>query len=184
MFAWLRVRPWPRQPLHGFEMVVPSPRQAGQVVTLTNWPKMLRCDCRTCPCPLQVAQVSELVPGSDRAPWQRLHVSRREKSSCFSAPKAASSNSIVTAAARSSPRCAAVARDRRPPKAPPPKKASKMSPMSEKPPKPSKPTPAPFGPACPKRSYFARFSPSRSTSYASAHSLNFASASGSLLRSG
>ena len=134
------------------------------MVTLTNWPKMLRWDWRTCPCPLQVAQVSALVPGSERAPWQRLQVSRREKSNCFSAPKAASSNSMVTAAARSSPRCAAEARERRPPNAPPPKKASKMSPMSEKPPKPSKPTPAPLGPAWPKRSYLARFSPSRRTS--------------------
>ena len=102
----------------------------------------------------------------------------------FSTPLAMSFNESFTLTLRFDPfivLCAVrlLPKPLKPPK--PPKPPPKISPNWEKMsstviPPPEKPLPAPLTPACPKRSYRDFFWSSRSTSYASAASLNFSSA--------
>src|SRR6185369_12103441 len=52
--------PSPLQLVHFAVMVVPSPLQVGQVVTVCIWPKKVLVTLRTWPLPLQVWQVCTL----------------------------------------------------------------------------------------------------------------------------
>ena len=65
------VTPWPRQTLQGFEIIVPSPPQVGQVCSTAKNPCWRRMD----PAPLQVGQVVGWLPGSAPLPLQAVQVS-------------------------------------------------------------------------------------------------------------
>jgi hypothetical protein len=139
-----RVRPSPRQFLHGLLLICPSPWQRGQGRATVRMPWLMR----TSPRPPQVSQVVLRVPTSAPVPMQDAHDSRRGIWIFVSRPAAASSSVIFSSYWRSSPRAARV---RRPPRPPPPRKFSKMSSKSE--PKPaSKPPPEPVPGAVPNRS--------------------------------
>src|SRR5690606_21727142 len=175
-FTLARLATFPEPPHSGHlsTITVPSPSQAGQVRETAKKP----CEKRCVPLPPQTRQVWGLDPGRAPLPLQVSQRRGRGYSTSSSVPKAASFSVILRSTRRSAPRGRAAARRR----APPPKISEKMSPkMSPKPPKPSKsnpPKPSPKGlPACPKRSYLARFSGSERQAYASEASLNFSSAS-------
>ena len=89
-------RPLPRHCVHCLAMILPSPRQVPQVATWVNWPKMLWCDRRTCPVPLQAVHVAGVAPGSLRSPLHLEHVSLRRSSTGFSTPKTDSSKLTVS----------------------------------------------------------------------------------------
>ena len=68
------VRPSPRQVSHGSSTIRPSPRQRGQVETLTIWPSIVWRMPRISPRPSHCGQVTGVVPGFAPVPE---HVSQR-----------------------------------------------------------------------------------------------------------
>ena len=88
------VRPSPRQVSHAASMILPSPLQRGQALTLTIWPSIVWRTERTSPRPLHCGQVTASLPALAPLPW---HVSQRwrtENSISFSVPRTASSKVI------------------------------------------------------------------------------------------
>jgi hypothetical protein len=61
-FLVFSTRPWPRQAVQGSEIVLPRPRQVGQVC----WTWKKPCCMRTCPAPPQVPQVVGCCPCAHR----------------------------------------------------------------------------------------------------------------------
>jgi len=90
---WRLILPAPLQLVQGSGMILPLPRQCGQVC----W--MLKKPCRRCtvPLPLQLGQVLALVPGLAPLPWQVSQVSQLGMRICVSLPPAASSSEISMA---------------------------------------------------------------------------------------
>src|SRR5206468_3698134 len=135
--------------------------------------------------PPHVAHVVGRAPSWAPVPPHAVQRSKVRRRTVFAAPFATSSSVSSSVTLTSCPRW----RSRRA-RSPPPKKASnpprppksrmKMLSASERSkcakPNPPPAAPAPRTPATPYRSYAARFSGSRSTSYASVISLNFSSA--------
>jgi hypothetical protein len=85
-------RPSPLHFSHGVSTIRPSPRQRGQVETLTIWPSIVCRTLRTSPRPLHCGQVLELVPGWAPLPSHTSHCERTGNSISFSTPRTASSN--------------------------------------------------------------------------------------------
>jgi len=124
-FTW--VIPAPLQVPHRDSGTFPAPRQSGQGVILTNWPKMLWLICRSWPLPPQRGQEIRflvLLP----VPSHAVQGSAWETSISRSVPKTASSSEIQRFIIRSAP---GRGPDGRCPPNPPPKK-SKISPKPEK----------------------------------------------------
>ena len=92
VFCFLTL-PWPWQVTHGSGMILPVPRQCGQVCCTLKKPWRI---C-TWPWPWQVAQVLAVVPGLAPVPWQVSHSSQLGMRNCESLPLAASSRVISIA---------------------------------------------------------------------------------------
>ena len=86
-------RPW--HFWQGSVMILPLPRHLEQVRTFWMRPKGVFCTTRSWPVPLQVEQVSTLLPGFAPLPWHSGHSSSRTRLISFSQPKAASSRVMV-----------------------------------------------------------------------------------------
>ena len=111
------------------------------MVTLANWPRIVRRTVRTSPAPPQVRQVEGWVPGSHPEPRQRSHSTGIRSSTGFVAPNTASSRSRTRWTSASGPR-ARPAGPRAPPN-PAPKKASNRSETPKSNPPAPGPAPAP-----------------------------------------
>ena len=125
------VRPWPSQVSQGWSMTWPWPLQAGQVVCVCIWPKIVRCTSTTRPVPWQRSHVCMRPPSAAPVPPQSSHGARRVYATVLWQPAAASSRVTVRRIPMSRPRVRACAPAR---PAPPPKKESKMSPKPKPPP--------------------------------------------------
>ena len=88
------VRPSPRHVAQGLSTVLPSPRQRGQVVTLTIWPRSVLRTERISPRPSHWGQVVVEVPGAAPLPSQVAQRSRTANSISFSVPLIASTKVI------------------------------------------------------------------------------------------
>src|SRR5690606_3347955 len=99
-----RTTPAPRHSRQAVSTVWPSPRQRGQVWTLTSRPRGVCCTRRTSPVPPHSGQVRMGVPGSALFPWQWGQTSTRGTEISVSMPKAASSKSSSRSYRRSAPR--------------------------------------------------------------------------------
>src|SRR3989344_2507565 len=84
VFCFLSL-PWPWQVVHGSGMILPVPRQCGQVCCTLKKPWRI---C-TVPAPWQVPQVLALVPGLAPLPWQVAPLSPGGRRSGASLPRAA-----------------------------------------------------------------------------------------------
>ena len=178
--------PSPPHALHLFFIVEPRPPHAGHGVSVCMRPKRLLMDLYTTPVPWHCWQVSVFL-SSLPVPLQWAQVTYLRTLNFLVTPVATSAKLSFTFRRRSEPWCCCVPLEppnplnppKPPPNAPwPPKMSPNMEKMSSMfmlapPPNP----PAPFIPACPNWSYLCLFSGSRRTSYASAASLNFSSAS-------
>ena len=85
---WFLTLPWPWQLVQGSLMILPLPRQCGQVCCTLKKPWRI---CTT-PWPWQVAQVLALVPALAPEPWQLAQSSQLGMRICASLPVAASSS--------------------------------------------------------------------------------------------
>ena len=92
VFCFLSL-PWPEQVVQGSGMILPVPRQCGQVCCTLKKPWRI---C-TVPLPVQVVQVLALVPGLAPLPWQVSQLSHEGMRICASLPRAASSRVISMA---------------------------------------------------------------------------------------
>jgi hypothetical protein len=91
VFCFL-ILPWPWQVVQGSGMILPVPRQCGQVCCTLKKP------WRICTVPLPCRwQVLALVPGLAPVPWQVSQSSQLGMRICASLPRAASSSVISIA---------------------------------------------------------------------------------------
>src|SRR5205823_14960935 len=171
-----RTRPSPWHLAQGWAITLPSPAQVGQGDTDTNCPNMERAARRTSPDPPHVPQVVGREPRAAPLPPHSAQRSYVRTLSFLVVPLATSARSSLSVTLRSWPRCSS-GRPRPPPNSaskPPSPPKSRMNTLSasdrSKCANPKSPAPAPAPrrrPAAPYRSYVARFSGSRRTSYAS-----------------
>ena len=175
--------PSPLHFVHLFLMVFPVPPHCGHAVCVCMRPSMVSTVRVTYPEPLHCEQVS-CRPSSLPVPLQCWHATFFLTLNFLVVPVATSFRVIFTFKRRSAPLDCCLRRPPPPPNPPnppnpcPPKMSPNMLKMSSMfmlapPPNP----PFPPIPACPNWSYLWRFSGSCNTSYASAASLNFSSAS-------
>ena len=87
---WRLILPWPLQVVQGSGMILPVPRQWGQVCCTLKKPWRICTE----PLPPQVVQVLGLVPGLAPLPWQVSQLSQLGMRICASLPLAASSREI------------------------------------------------------------------------------------------
>src|SRR5690606_21015631 len=177
-----RTKPSPWQAGHLAEISIPSPLQVGQVLVVCIWPRMVLVTLLTVPVPPHVRQLWKDDLSFAPLPSQVLQTTCLLTLIFFSDPLAISCRVSFTLIRRLDP----LATRRPPPRWPPPKKLSNGLPPPNMSPNwlnissifmPPPPPKLLAEPEWPKRSYRCRFSGLLSTSYASAASLNFSSAS-------
>ncbi len=137
VFCFL-ILPWPWRLVQGSGMILPVPRQCGQVCCTLKKPWRICTE----PLPPQVPQVLGWVPGLAPLPWQVSQVSQLGMRISVDLPLAASSSVISMAYDRSLPRYSC-----RPPRPPaprwPPNISPKISPKASASPNPPPPGPPP-----------------------------------------
>ena len=146
-------RPSPRQLLHGFSMIFPSPEHLAQGAETAIWPRSVWRTVRTSPRPPQPSQLFVPEPFAAPLPPHGSQATRMSRLTSRVPPRIDSAKLTFMSKRRSSPGGGPV---RRAPRAAPPKKPSKRSSTEPKSPPPNPPEnpppgkpPAPPGPPRP-----------------------------------